>query len=59
LLAKKDKATNELLKYLDILVDGRFDIKKMAQPGKLFGSTNQRVIDVQQTLKTSKIVLYK
>ena len=47
-----------VMKYLDVLVDGEFveALKDVNYPWA--GSTNQRVIDVQQTLKKGVIVLY-
>lgn len=49
----------ELLKYIDIVVDGPFvmELKTMEKP--YVGSSNQRIIDVQKSLRTGKIVLYK
>lgn len=43
----------------DVLVDGQYmdELKDYRYPWA--GSTNQRVIDVQQSLKEGKIVLYK
>ena len=48
----------EIVKYLDVMVDGKFKIE-LFDP-KLFwkGSSNQRVIDVQNTLKSGNIVLH-
>jgi anaerobic ribonucleoside-triphosphate reductase activating protein len=48
-----------ILSKIDILVDGRYvdELKDVNYPWA--GSTNQRVIDVQQSLKEGKIVLYK
>lgn len=51
----KDK---EFIKYVDILVDGRFILAQRNLKCKWKGSENQRVIDVQETLKQGKIILY-
>jgi anaerobic ribonucleoside-triphosphate reductase activating protein len=47
-----------LWKYVDVLVDGRFEQDKLDVNYPWAGSTNQRVIDVQETLKLGKVVLY-
>ena len=49
----------EVLKYRDVLIDGRFDIDKKNLSLKFRGSSNQRVIDVKKTLTEGKIILYK
>lgn len=48
----------EVLQYIDVLVDGPFklDLRDISLAFK--GSSNQRVIDVQKTLKNGNIVLY-
>lgn len=48
----------EIVPLVDVLVDGRF-VKELFD-GKLHwkGSSNQRVIDVQETLRLGKIVLF-
>ncbi len=48
----------EILKYADVLVDGQFKIKLRNPKLKYCGSTNQRVIDVQKSLKKGDIVLF-
>ena len=48
----------EVAKYLDVLVDGQF-VDELRNPMlKWRGSANQRVIDVQKSLKKGDIVLY-
>ncbi len=48
----------ELIKYIDVLVDGRFLQNLKNTQLKWRGSTNQRVIDVKETLKNGNVVLY-
>lgn len=50
---------NDVLQYVDVLVDGKFmeELSDINYPWA--GSTNQRVIDVQKTLANSEIVLYE
>ena len=48
----------EVLNYVDVLVDGPFIVKLKDVSAHWKGSTNQRVIDVQKTLKSGEIVLH-
>lgn len=48
----------EILKYIDVLVDGPFVVKLKDNNAHWKGSTNQRVIDVKSTLKSGEIVLF-
>lgn len=52
------KATSELISLLDVLVDGRFVEELKDIRLKFRGSSNQRVIDVQKSLREGKVVLY-
>lgn len=50
------KITLELLKYIDVIIDGKF-IKELKDPKlKYMGSSNQRVIDVQKSLLLNKVI---
>lgn len=53
----KDLKDKEALKYIDVLVDGQY-VDELHNPKLEWrGSSNQRVIDVQQSLKANKLVL--
>lgn len=47
----------ELLEYIDVLVDGKFEEEKTAASIKFRGSYNQRIIDVVKSLKEEEIIL--
>lgn len=47
-----------VIKYLDVLVDGRFDIDQKDAQLHWRGSANQKVIDVQRSLGSQEIVLH-
>lgn len=52
----KNSTTKELLKYIDIVVDGQFEIENKITDLKFRGSTNQRKIDVQKSLSEGNLV---
>ncbi len=56
-LFDKDLKDKEILKYIDVLIDGQFKIDLYSPKLKWKGSSNQRVIDVKESLKNNKIVL--
>lgn len=47
-----------ILKQIDILIDGQFELDKRDVTLWLRGSSNQRVIDVQKTLKENRVCEY-
>lgn len=56
-LFDKDLKDKEVLKYMDVLVDGQY-VDELRDPKlKYCGSSNQRVIDVQKSLQENKVVL--
>lgn len=52
----KDK---EVLNYIDVLVDGTYKDELYNPTLKWRGSSNQRVIDVQKSIKNGEVVLIK
>ena len=48
----------EIIHYLDVCVDGEFQVDKKEVRLKWKGSSNQRVIDVQASLRENRVVLY-
>ncbi len=55
-LAEKNPAYIETLKNVDVLVDGRFVLELKSFEVKFRGSSNQRILDVQKSLKKGQAV---
>ena len=53
------KETPELLSYLDVVVDGKFEEEKKDIKLRFKGSSNQRIIDVKKSLKEDKAILFE
>ncbi len=54
-----DESQKKVLKYIDVLIDGKFEENNRNLSLMLRGSSNQRVIDVKKTLLSNKIVFYE
>ena len=56
-LFDRDLKNEEILNYIDVLVDGQY-VDELHNPTlKWKGSSNQRVIDVQKSLKCGNVVV--
>ena len=56
-LFDRDLKNEEVLKYIDVLVDGQYIDERHNPTLKWRGSENQRVIDVQKSLKSGNLEL--
>ena len=55
-MAKNNETTRELLKYIDIIVDEKFEEDKKDLKLQFRGSSNQKIVDVKKSLQTGQIV---
>ena len=56
-LEEFNEIQKSILNHIDVIVDGKFIEEKRNLSLKFRGSTNQRVINVKETLKNNKITL--
>ena len=55
----EDVKNMRVIPYLDVLIDGEFEVEKKDVNLHWVGSSNQRVIDVQRTLEKGEVVLHE
>lgn len=55
---KHTEVTDEILKSIDVLVDGRFVLEKKNLALRFRGSENQRIIDMKKTRAAGKVMLH-
>ncbi|CEH34157.1 Anaerobic ribonucleoside-triphosphate reductase-activating protein [Romboutsia lituseburensis] len=57
ILEEFNEKQKDILKYINILIDGKFEEKNKNLSIKLRGSSNQRIIDVKKSLEQERVVL--
>lgn len=55
----KNEERLSILSFVDVLIDGRFEIDKRNISLKYRGSSNQRIIDVLKSFEKNEVVEYK
>ncbi|GAA0744041.1 anaerobic ribonucleoside-triphosphate reductase activating protein [Clostridium oceanicum] len=53
------KGWKDLIQSIDVLIDGKYEEKNNIKGLKYRGSSNQRIIDVKETLEKGKVVCLK
>lgn len=56
-LSEKKPEIMEFLKEIDVLIDGKFEIRNKSYSCLFRGSSNQRIIDVKTSLKKKKAII--
>lgn len=56
-MMKESKYVEDLINNIDVLVDGKFEIKNKVDGLVFRGSTNQRLINVKESLDKNKIII--
>lgn len=55
---ENDKDLNTILHHIDVLLDGKFVLKLASEKIHYVGSSNQEIIDVPNSLKENRKILY-
>lgn len=55
----EDDLKLELISLCDVLIDGKFILEQKSLDIKWRGSTNQRVINIQQSLQENRIIIFE
>lgn len=50
---------NKIIRLCDIVIDGEFDVSKRDITLQFRGSSNQRIIDIKETIKQNQIILWR
>lgn len=54
-----DNLIRKIIRLCDVVVDGKFEIDKRDITLQFVGSSNQRIINVNETLKQNQIILWR
>lgn len=57
--SEREPSVMDLLRQTDVLIDGRFVLELLDYDLRFRGSSNQRVIDVPQSLATGRVVTFE
>lgn len=55
-MCKESEITKEIISYIDILIDGEFQIENKNLKVNFRGSDNQRIIDVKKSLEANEVI---
>ena len=58
-MCKESQMAQKLVSNLDVIVDGKFEETQMDKTLRFRGSRNQRIIDVQESMKENHIKLFE
>lgn len=58
-MCEKWNETVEMIRYIDVLVDGKFELEKKNVNLRFRGSSNQRIINVRESLQTGSVILWE
>ena len=59
LLENFDKKQQQIMAYIDVIIDGPFILEQRNLKLDFRGSENQRVVDVKKSLDSGEIIFYK
>ena len=55
-MGENDKDVMRFLELLDVIIDGRFELDKRSLELRFKGSTNQRTVDVKESIRQGRAV---
>ncbi|MDR1377092.1 MAG: anaerobic ribonucleoside-triphosphate reductase activating protein [Synergistaceae bacterium] len=54
---REERGWGRLLTWIDVLVDGPFDLARRFPPSRFRGSNNQKIVDVQRSLASQSVIM--